>query len=261
MQADVTSWASTASTSSRRSSRCVASPLHPRTSRALNAVLSCAQFCITDPASSWEMFDHMIDNSEEFYKSLGLPYRLVSIVSGALNNAAAKKYDLEAWFPFHGEYKELVSVSNCTDYQSRALEVRCGVKKQGDSRKVYVHMLNGTLCATERALCCIVENYQTPEVRPRRPRSASEIPELTSRALMAHRACGYPSRCKSTWAGATSCPTCASCPSTRSTRARRRPTTARLSRTTTLPELAPRLIYPSPPRHHRLSTSELTSPP
>jgi len=121
------------------------------------------QFCITDPASSWEMFDHMIDNSEEFYKSLGLPYRLVSIVSGALNNAAAKKYDLEAWFPFHGEYKELVSVSNCTDYQSRALEVRCGVKKQGDSRKVYVHMLNGTLCATERALCCIVENYQTPE--------------------------------------------------------------------------------------------------
>ncbi|KAK4056687.1 Cytosolic seryl-tRNA synthetase [Microbotryomycetes sp. JL221] len=121
------------------------------------------QFCITDPSSSWEMFDHMIANSEEFYQSLGLPYQLISIVSGALNNAAAKKYDLEAWFPHQGEYKELVSVSNCTDYQSRSLEVRCGVKKQGDTKKVYVHMLNGTLCATERALCCIVENYQTPE--------------------------------------------------------------------------------------------------
>ncbi|GAA5896011.1 hypothetical protein JCM6882_005585 [Rhodosporidiobolus microsporus] len=121
------------------------------------------QFCITDPSSSWEMFDHMIENSEAFYQSLGLPYQLISIVSGALNNAAAKKYDLEAWFPHQGEYKELVSVSNCTDYQSRALEVRCGVKKQGDTKKVYVHMLNGTLCATERAMCCLVENYQTPE--------------------------------------------------------------------------------------------------
>ena len=128
----------------------------------------------------------MISHSEGFYQSLKLPYQIVGIVSGALNNAAAKKYDLEAWFPFQKEYKELVSVSNCTDYrsflvlrsttnvadwahvdrtESRSLEVRCGVKKQGDSTKRYVHMLNGTLCATERALCCIVENYQTPEVR------------------------------------------------------------------------------------------------
>jgi len=121
------------------------------------------QFCITDPSSSWEMFDQMIASSEAFYQSLGLPYQLISIVSGALNNAAAKKYDLEAWFPHQGEYKELVSVSNCTDYQSRSLEIRCGIKKQGDTKKVYVHMLNGTLCATERALCCLVENYQTAE--------------------------------------------------------------------------------------------------
>lgn len=63
------------------------------------------------------MFDAMIDSSEEFYQSLGLPYQVVAIVSGALNNAAAKKYDLEAWFPFQGEYKELVSVSNCLDYR------------------------------------------------------------------------------------------------------------------------------------------------
>lgn len=121
------------------------------------------QFVITDPASSWDELERMLNNSEEFYQSLGLPYQVVAIVSGALNNAAAMKYDLEAWFPFQGEYKELVSCSNCTDYQSRRLEVRCGMKKQGDTKKTYVHMLNGTLTATERALCCIVENWQTPE--------------------------------------------------------------------------------------------------
>ncbi|KAG6837482.1 hypothetical protein H0H93_009025 [Arthromyces matolae] len=121
------------------------------------------QFVITDPKSSWEMFDTMIANSEGFYQSLGLRYRVVGIVSGALNLAASQKYDLEAWFPFQRGYKELVSVSNCTDYQARKLEVRCGIKNKDQTRKVYVHMLNGTLCATERAMCCLVENYQTPE--------------------------------------------------------------------------------------------------
>ncbi|KAG8904303.1 Cytosolic seryl-tRNA synthetase [Tulasnella sp. 403] len=121
------------------------------------------QFCITEPEKSWDMFDSMVATSEEFYQSLGLPYRVVAIVSGALNLAAAQKYDLEAWFPFQGAYKELVSTSNCTDYQARRLEVRCGMKKPGEARKVYVHMLNGTLTATERSLCCIVENWQTPE--------------------------------------------------------------------------------------------------
>ncbi|KAG6830196.1 hypothetical protein H0H92_001783 [Tricholoma furcatifolium] len=121
------------------------------------------QFVITDPKSSWEMFNTMIANSEGFYQSLGLRYRVVGIVSGALNLAAAQKYDLEAWFPFQKAYKELVSVSNCTDYQARRLEVRCGIKSKDQTRKLYVHMLNGTLCATERALCCLVENYQTPE--------------------------------------------------------------------------------------------------
>ncbi|KAF8958967.1 hypothetical protein BDZ97DRAFT_1667771 [Flammula alnicola] len=121
------------------------------------------QFVITDPEKSWEMFDTMIANSEAFYQSLGLRYRVVAIVSGALNLAASQKYDLEAWFPFQRAYKELVSCSNCTDYQSRRLEIRCGLKAKDQTRKVYVHMLNGTLCATERALCCLVENYQTPE--------------------------------------------------------------------------------------------------
>ncbi|KAF3183296.1 Cytosolic seryl-tRNA synthetase [Orbilia oligospora] len=121
------------------------------------------QFVLCDPEKSWEEFDKMISYSEEFYQSLGLPYRVVAIVSGALNNAASKKYDLEAWFPFQGEYKELVSCSNCTDYQSRSLEIRYGAKTQTDTVKKYVHALNSTLTATERAMCCILENYQTPE--------------------------------------------------------------------------------------------------
>lgn len=121
------------------------------------------QFILTKPENSWEVFEEMIANSEEFYQSLGLPYQIVAIVSGALNNAASKKYDLEAWFPFQGEYKELVSCSNCTDYQARALDIRYGVKKATDMKKSYVHALNGTLCATERTLCCILENYQTED--------------------------------------------------------------------------------------------------
>ncbi|KKY25540.1 putative seryl-trna synthetase [Phaeomoniella chlamydospora] len=121
------------------------------------------QFLLTKPDASWDAFDQMIDTSEEFYKSLKIPYRVVAIVSGALNNAASKKYDLEAWFPFQGEYKELVSCSNCTDYQSRELEIRFGAKKTTEIKKTYVHALNSTLCATERALCCILENYQTEE--------------------------------------------------------------------------------------------------
>lgn len=84
---------------------------------------------------------------------------MINIVSGALNNAAARKYDLEAWFPKLGVYRELVSASNCTDYQSRAMETRYGTKKM-DGGKQYVHMLNSTLCATERTICCLLENYQ-----------------------------------------------------------------------------------------------------
>lgn len=121
----------------------------------------------------------MIALSEEFYKTLGLPYQIVSIVSGALNNAAAKKFDLEAWFPFQGEYKELVSCSNCTDYQSRDLEIRYGAKTQTEIKKKYVHCLNSTLCATTRTICCILENYQTEEVsKPRLSRVS--IDSLTS---------------------------------------------------------------------------------
>lgn len=119
------------------------------------------QFCLTTPEKSWEMQEEMIKIAENFYKSLKLPYRVVNIVSGELNDAAAKKYDLEAWFPGYETFRELVSCSNCTDFQSRGLEVRLQLK--GGKEKVYVHMLNATLCATERTMCCILENNQTEE--------------------------------------------------------------------------------------------------
>lgn len=120
------------------------------------------QFVVTSPddGASYAMLDEMIGNAEQFYKDLKLPYQIVNICSGALNDAAAKKFDLEAWFPASAAYRELVSCSNCLDYQSRKLEARCGIKKMGDTNKRYVHMLNSTLCATSRVICCILENYQ-----------------------------------------------------------------------------------------------------
>jgi len=119
------------------------------------------QFIYCDPSESWNELDRMIRTSETFYQGLGLPYQVINIVSGELNDAAAMKYDLEAWFPGYDAFRELVSCSNCTDYQSRALETRYALKNTDE--KIYVHMLNGTMCATTRTMCCILENYQTAE--------------------------------------------------------------------------------------------------
>jgi seryl-tRNA synthetase len=84
------------------------------------------QFVIVegDIEKSKLMQDEMIRTAEEFYQSLGFPYHVINIVSGALNNAAIKKLDLECWFPGYNAYRELVSCSNCTDYQSRSMEIR-----------------------------------------------------------------------------------------------------------------------------------------
>mmetsp|Transcript_4997 Transcript_4997/g.9214 ORF Transcript_4997/g.9214 Transcript_4997/m.9214 type:complete len:522 (+) Transcript_4997:1305-2870(+) len=140
------------------------------------------QFCVCHPEDSWAIHEKMIAQAEAFTLSLGLPYQVIAICSGELNNAAAKKYDLEAWFPGYVEVdtskghphpgmRELVSCSNCLDYQSRAVEIRCGQPPSKHNKnasghkgkKVYAHMLNSTLCATTRVICCILENYQTPE--------------------------------------------------------------------------------------------------
>uniref|UniRef100_A0A0N4ZU42 serine--tRNA ligase n=1 Tax=Parastrongyloides trichosuri TaxID=131310 RepID=A0A0N4ZU42_PARTI len=123
------------------------------------------QFVICSPRDniSWEMFDEMIGNAEKFYQALGIPYRIVNIVSGELNLAASKKFDLEAWFPGSKAFRELVSCSNCTDYQARNLKIRFGRSKKLNREMEYVHMLNSTMCATTRAMCAIMENFQTEE--------------------------------------------------------------------------------------------------
>ncbi|KAM3219069.1 serine-tRNA ligase [Capsicum annuum] len=130
------------------------------------------QFCLTSPRGddSWDMHEEMLKNSEEFFQQLKIPYQVVAIVSGALNDAAAKKYDLEGWYPASLTYRELVSCSNCTDYQSRKLEIRFGQKKGNEDTKQYVHLLNSTLTARERTICCILENYQRED--------GVEIPEV-----------------------------------------------------------------------------------
>ncbi len=119
------------------------------------------QFIVCEPEKSTAMHQEMVAAAEEYYRNLGIPYRVVNIVSGELNNAAAIKFDLEGWFPTLARYRELVSASNCTDYQARAMEVRCGAARKGpEKEKRYCHFLNATLCATTRTICAILENYQ-----------------------------------------------------------------------------------------------------
>lgn len=121
------------------------------------------QFVLTSPHdnASWEAMDEMIGNAETFCQQLGIPYRIVNIVSGALNHAASKKLDLEAWFPGSGAFRELVSCSNCLDYQARRLHVRYGQTKKMNAATEYVHMLNATMCAATRVICAILEVNQT----------------------------------------------------------------------------------------------------
>ena len=127
------------------------------------------QFCLTvdDLEASRQEQERMLQAAKDFYDSLGIDYRVVCLVSGELNDAAIKKYDLEGWFPGQNTYRELVSCSNCTDYQARGVGVRCGSKKAEKSdltaRLSYCHMLNSTLCATGRGICCLLETYQTED--------------------------------------------------------------------------------------------------
>ena len=115
------------------------------------------QFVFCKPDQSWKIFEELIKNMEEIYQELKIPYRIVNIASGELNDNASKKYDLEAWFPAQGKYRELGSCSNCTDFQARKLNIKFG--KYG-GKKEFVHTLNSTAIATERTISCILENYQ-----------------------------------------------------------------------------------------------------
>jgi len=127
------------------------------------------QYVFCKPDNSWNIFEELITNAEEIFKELNIPYRIVNIASGELNDNAAKKYDLEAWFPASKKYRELVSCSNCLDYQARKLKIRVG-KVGSTQKKEIAHTLNSTAVATERTICCILENYQNEDGSVRIPK-------------------------------------------------------------------------------------------
>ncbi len=117
------------------------------------------QFVFSRPDQSWKIFDELIANAEEIFQQLDLPYRVVAICTGDIGTVAAKKFDIEAWMPREKEFKEVVSCSNCTDYQAVGLGVRYRLKKGGEEKE-FVHTLNSTAIATSRAMRAILENYQ-----------------------------------------------------------------------------------------------------
>ncbi len=116
------------------------------------------QYIYCSPEDSKRMHKELLETTEEIYKDLKLPYHIVAIVSSALNDNASIKYDLEAWFPGSETYRELVSCTNCKDYQARKTKTRVGRAGSGDAQ--VLHTLNSTAIATERTMCCILENYQ-----------------------------------------------------------------------------------------------------
>lgn len=116
------------------------------------------QFVYSTPEESSNEHERLMQITESIYQKLGLSYQIVAIVSSALNDNASIKYDLEAWFPGSKAYRELVSCTNCKDYQARKTKTRVGRAGAGDSQ--ILHTLNSTAIATERTMCCIVENYQ-----------------------------------------------------------------------------------------------------
>ncbi len=115
------------------------------------------QYVLCKPEDSWKIHEEMIKNAEEIFKALKIPYRVVNIAAEDMNDNAAKKYDIETWMPTQKEYREVVSCSNCTDYQSRKLNIR--IQRKTGKREI-LHVLNSTLCATQRAIVAILENFQ-----------------------------------------------------------------------------------------------------
>ena len=118
-------------------------------------------FKFTIPEDSWSEHEKMIQTAERLYQKLNLHYRIVNICSGELGVTAAKKYDIEVWLPGQGKYREMVSCSNCTDYQARRLNIKC--RKVPNDKPRFVHTLNSTAMAIERTLVAIMENYQTKD--------------------------------------------------------------------------------------------------
>jgi seryl-tRNA synthetase len=119
------------------------------------------QFVFARPEESWKEHERMLSVVEEFYQKLEIPYRVMLLSSGDLGKISAKTYDLEAWMAGQNAYREIVSCSNCLDFQARRLKIR--FRDKTNEQTQYVHSLNSTLVATTRTLVAIMENFQTKD--------------------------------------------------------------------------------------------------
>ena len=115
-------------------------------------------FCL--PEQSKEIHEKLLGIEEEIWQELGIPYHIINIAAGDLGAPAAKKYDLEYWSPVNQKYQELTSCSNCTDFQSRSVNIRV---RRKDGKIEFIHTLNGTAISLARAMVAILENYATED--------------------------------------------------------------------------------------------------
>ncbi|MFL6482926.1 MAG: serine--tRNA ligase [Nitrososphaera sp.] len=119
------------------------------------------QFIYCRPDDSWREHERMLALSEDFFKRLEIPYRVMLLCSGDTGKISSKTYDIEAWMSGQNAYREVVSCSNCLDYQARRLGIRFRDKPNEETR--FVHTLNSTLIATERTMVAVLENFQTSD--------------------------------------------------------------------------------------------------
>lgn len=117
------------------------------------------QFVFARPEESWAEHERMLSVAEEFYQSLGIPHRVVLLSSGDMGKVSAKTYDIDAWMAGQDAFREVVSCSNCLDYQARRLRIR--FRDRTNEETQYLHTLNSTLAATSRVLVSIMENFQS----------------------------------------------------------------------------------------------------
>jgi len=119
------------------------------------------QFVFSRPEDSWKEHEKMLETAEEFYQKLGIPYKVMLLSSGDMGKISAKTYDIEAWMGGQNAYREIVSCSNCLEYQARRLKIR--FRDKTNEQTQYLHTLNSTLVATSRTLVAIIENFQTKD--------------------------------------------------------------------------------------------------
>jgi seryl-tRNA synthetase len=119
------------------------------------------QFVFSRPEDSWKEHEKMLEIAEEFYQKLEIPYKVMLLSTGDTGNISAKTYDIEAWMAGQNAYREIVSCSNCLEYQARRLKIRFRDKTNEDTQ--YLHTLNSTLIATTRIMVSIMENFQTKD--------------------------------------------------------------------------------------------------